>query len=57
MYALIIGNMTGEEKAAKGLEIHALSSASKPISSWSARDGIQVCREACGGHGYLQGNI
>ncbi|XP_077301266.1 acyl-CoA oxidase 3 isoform X2 [Arctopsyche grandis] len=49
----VIG-MTDNEKAAKGLEIHALSSASKPISSWAARDGIQVCREACGGHGYLQ---
>ncbi|XP_033231258.1 peroxisomal acyl-coenzyme A oxidase 3 [Belonocnema kinseyi] len=37
-----------------GMEIHALSSAAKPLCSWSARDGIQDCREACGGHGYLK---
>ncbi|XP_041457077.1 peroxisomal acyl-coenzyme A oxidase 3-like isoform X1 [Lytechinus variegatus] len=36
-----------------GKEIHVLSSASKPLSSWLARDCIQECREACGGHGYL----
>ncbi|XP_071509287.1 peroxisomal acyl-coenzyme A oxidase 3-like [Diadema antillarum] len=36
-----------------GKEIHVLSSASKPMSSWLARDCIQECREACGGHGYL----
>lgn len=43
--------------AARGIEIHALSSAAKPISGWTARDGIQNCREACGGHGYLKGNL
>eukprot|EP00057_Strongylocentrotus_purpuratus_P031918 XP_786081.3 PREDICTED: peroxisomal acyl-coenzyme A oxidase 3 [Strongylocentrotus purpuratus] len=36
-----------------GKEMHVLSSASKPLGSWLARDCIQECREACGGHGYL----
>lgn len=37
-----------------GQEVHGLSSAGKPMSGWLARDCIQECREACGGHGYLQ---
>lgn len=37
-----------------GTEIHALSSAAKPLCSWTARDAIQDCRESCGGHGYLK---
>lgn len=40
-----------------GLEIHAISSTSKPLSGWIARDGIQESREACAGHGYLKGKI
>lgn len=38
----------------EGIEIHALSSAVKPVSSWTSRDIIQDCRESCGGHGYLK---
>jgi len=37
-----------------GIEIHALSSAAKPLCSWISRDAIQNCRESCGGHGYLK---
>lgn len=37
-----------------GMEMHALSSAAKPVCGWSVRDLIQDCREACGGHGYLK---
>lgn len=40
-----------------GTEIHGVSTAIKPISSWNMRDAIQECREACGGHGYLKGRI
>ncbi|XP_076759284.1 peroxisomal acyl-coenzyme A oxidase 3 [Xylocopa sonorina] len=38
----------------EGMEIHALSSVTKPMSSWTSRDTIQDCRESCGGHGYLK---
>lgn len=37
-----------------GMEIHAVSSASKPIAGWTMRDAIQECRECCGGHGFLK---
>ncbi|XP_071848500.1 peroxisomal acyl-coenzyme A oxidase 3-like [Apostichopus japonicus] len=42
-----------EKQANLGKEIHAFSSSSKPLGAWLARDCIQECREACGGHGYL----
>ncbi|CAB3239289.1 unnamed protein product [Arctia plantaginis] len=54
--SITISNMTGgdDKSAERGIELHALSSAVKPIFGWTARDGIQNCRECCGGHGYLK---
>lgn len=56
VYAEFSRNMLmGETQPHVGNEIHALSSAAKPVCTWSARDVIQDCREATGGHGYLKG--
>lgn len=57
-YQFAIDALTGQSKADAadlGLEIHAISSSCKPVAGWLARDGIQECREACAGHGYLKG--
>ncbi|KAF2888267.1 hypothetical protein ILUMI_17906 [Ignelater luminosus] len=57
-YQFSIDMMTGNNKdllADLGLELHAISSASKPVSGWVVRDAVQECREACAGHGYLKG--
>lgn len=51
---MTIKSFSGEQVADIGMELHALSSAAKPCCTWQARDTIQECREACGGHGYLK---
>lgn len=35
---------------------HAIVSCMKPYITWLARDGLQECRECCGGFGYLKCN-
>ncbi|CAH1121403.1 unnamed protein product [Ceutorhynchus assimilis] len=35
-------------------EVHAIVSSAKAIVTWSCRDAVQECREACGGHGFLK---
>lgn len=34
-------------------ELHATSSGLKAVCSWGTKDGIEACRLACGGHGYM----
>lgn len=43
-----------EELAALGPEIHALSSAAKPLTGWIARDCVKQCIDICGHYGYLR---
>ncbi|KAK3924903.1 Peroxisomal acyl-coenzyme A oxidase 3 [Frankliniella fusca] len=53
----IIKSILGEksdDQVDLGTEIHGVSSSGKPLCGWVARDGIQECRESCGGHGYLK---
>lgn len=52
----MISGESSDLVAAMGMEIHALSSATKPLCAWTGRDAIQDCRESCGGHGYLKGD-
>ena len=33
-------------------EVHTLSSGLKPVLTWATASALDVCREACGGHGY-----
>ncbi|KAK5645317.1 hypothetical protein RI129_006617 [Pyrocoelia pectoralis] len=39
-----------------GMELHAISSATKPVFSWLARDAIQKCMEACNSLGFHSGS-
>lgn len=57
-YGFVISQAIGEKKddlPERGMEIHGISSATKPIAGWIMKDAIQECRETCGGHGYLKG--
>ncbi|CAH1130846.1 unnamed protein product [Ceutorhynchus assimilis] len=56
-YQFSIASVLGNDTANLpdwGMELHAVSSASKPIAGWTMKEAIQESREACGGHGYLK---
>ncbi|XP_058800086.1 peroxisomal acyl-coenzyme A oxidase 3 isoform X3 [Phymastichus coffea] len=51
---LLLSGNSNDTMASMGMEIHALSSAAKPLCAWTGSAAIQDCRESCGGHGYLK---
>lgn len=59
-YQFALDSILGQNKEIlpdMGMELHAISSATKPVAGWMARDIIQECRECCAGHGYLKGRL
>eukprot|EP01133_Synstelium_polycarpum_P003600 gene3600-4124_t len=61
-YAIHFGNeyllrLMCEKDNRKDKEIHVLASGLKAYASWSARNALQDCREACGGQGFLSDNL
>lgn len=54
LMGLLVKDRT-ERQSDLGKDIHIISCASKPVTSWTAQQVIQECREACGGYGYLKG--
>nr|XP_023026739.1 peroxisomal acyl-coenzyme A oxidase 3-like [Leptinotarsa decemlineata] len=56
-FEFMIETMTGNvrpDAPEMGIEIHGVSSSSKPMAGWLMRDAIQESRETCAGHGYLK---
>ena len=45
-------DVVGEDRRA----LEARAAAQKALATWHASQAIQVCREACGGAGYLAAN-
>ncbi|KAF5278462.1 hypothetical protein FQA39_LY05951 [Lamprigera yunnana] len=35
-------------------EMHVVLSSAKPLTTWTCQDALQLCREACGGNGFLE---
>ncbi|GAB6023201.1 acyl-Coenzyme A oxidase, variant 2 [Chamberlinius hualienensis] len=54
MYNIYLMTNQLEDKETSSAEMHAISCAVKPLSGLLAKNAIQNCREACGGHGYLK---
>jgi acyl-CoA oxidase len=53
MFLEIMSEVKGENYR-RLIEAHALSSGMKAVTTTNASAGIETCRLACGGHGYLQ---
>lgn len=49
----LLGEKSSKQEVSR-THIHALSCCGKAVCAWIARDSVQECREACGGHGFLR---